>query len=60
MVMKSLKLQEHIYKFMKNAVSVVWCRLGLVRADVSEGSVTSIFRVERISELGAVLAITSS
>jgi hypothetical protein len=29
-----------------------WCRAGLVITDVSEENVASIFRVERISELG--------
>jgi hypothetical protein len=38
--------------------SWMWRHAGIVRTDVSEERVTSIFRVQRISELGT-LAVTS-
>jgi hypothetical protein len=38
---------------MKNAVSGIWCHVGLVRTDVSEERVASIFRVEIIHKEGA-------
>jgi hypothetical protein len=34
--------------------------MALVRTDVSEEHITSIVRVERIRELGTVLAVTSN
>jgi hypothetical protein len=37
----------------------MWCRVGLVRADVWKENILSIFRVKRISELGIILAVTS-
>jgi hypothetical protein len=38
----------------------MWRRLVLVRNGVSEDQVPSIFRVERIRELGTTLAVTSN
>jgi hypothetical protein len=38
----------------------MWCRVVLVRTDVSEECIASISRVKRISELGTTLAITSN
>jgi hypothetical protein len=35
------------------------CHVGLARLDVSEEGVVSIFRVERIRELGTAIAVTS-
>jgi hypothetical protein len=35
----------------------MWCHEDLVRTDVSEECVASIFREERISKLGTVLAM---
>jgi hypothetical protein len=35
-------------------------RVALVRTDVSEERITSIIRVERVSELGRTLAVASS
>jgi hypothetical protein len=40
---------------MKDTVFWVWGRVALARIDVSEEHVASIFRVERISELGTTL-----
>jgi hypothetical protein len=37
----------------------MWCCMGLVRTDVTEKYVASIVKVERISELGIALAVTS-
>jgi hypothetical protein len=37
-----------------------WSRVTLVTADVSEERIASIFRLERISELGITLAVTSN
>jgi hypothetical protein len=37
--------------------SGMWRRLGVVRTDVSEERVVTIFRVERISELRTTLAV---
>jgi hypothetical protein len=39
--------------------SGLWRRVALVRTDVSEERVASIFRVDRISELETAFAITS-
>jgi hypothetical protein len=39
--------------------SEMWRHVGLVRNDVSEECVVSIFRMERISEPGTALAVTS-
>jgi hypothetical protein len=36
----------------------MWHRVTLVRTEVSEERIASIFRVETISELGATLAVT--
>jgi hypothetical protein len=45
---------------MKNAVFWEWCRVGFVSTDVLEEHVICTFRVEKISELGTALAVTSS
>jgi hypothetical protein len=37
----------------------IWRNVGLFKTDASEESVTSIFRVERISKLG-MLAVSSN
>jgi hypothetical protein len=42
----------------KNAVFRMRCRVGLVRTDVSEECVASIFRLDRISKLETTLAVT--
>jgi hypothetical protein len=39
---------------------LVWCHVVFVRTDVSEERVIFIIRVERSSELGTVLAVTSN
>jgi hypothetical protein len=38
----------------------MWCHVVLVRTDVSEKHIASIIRVERISDLGTALAVTSN
>jgi hypothetical protein len=45
--------------FKKMQCSRIWLHVGLVRTDVSEERVASVFRVERISELGRTLALSS-
>jgi hypothetical protein len=47
--------QEKCKRVVKNAIF-----LALVRTDVSEEGITIIIRVERISELGTTLAVTSN
>jgi hypothetical protein len=37
----------------------MWILVGLVITDVSEECVSSIFRVDRISDIGITLAVTS-
>jgi hypothetical protein len=44
---------------MRNAIYWMWHRVRLVRGEVSEENVASIFRVERISELIAMLVLTN-
>jgi hypothetical protein len=41
-------------------ISEIWRRVALVRTKVSEKRVASIIRVERMSELGRTLAVTSN
>jgi hypothetical protein len=40
--------------------SRMWHRVALVRTDVSVEPIASVIRVNRISELGATLAVTSN
>jgi hypothetical protein len=44
----------------KNVVSVMLLRAGLVRTDVSEQRIASITRMTRIGELGTTLDVTTS
>jgi hypothetical protein len=50
--------REHYRKEIRITFSGMWCRVGLVKTDVSEESIASIIRVERVSELGTTLAVT--
>jgi hypothetical protein len=45
---------------MKNTISRTWCRVVLVRIDVSEESIASILTVTRIGELRKTLEISSN
>jgi hypothetical protein len=40
--------------------SGIWHRVALVRTDVSKERIASIIRVERISELGTMSAVTTN
>jgi hypothetical protein len=37
----------------------MWCHVALVRTDISEENISFIIRVEKISDLGTMLAATS-
>jgi hypothetical protein len=40
--------------------SWIWCRVALLRTDVSEERIASIITVQRITKLGTTLAVTNS
>jgi hypothetical protein len=54
----SLRQLKSCYK-RKVPYSRMWCRMALVRAEVSKESIISIIRVKRISELGKLAVISN-